>query len=186
MENSDSSGVRSSPPQRTTLKDFALLEQKALTLCTYVVTGVHGLFQTKGYARALIGGGYPPLSEERINELVEARMARQALFDRDPLALIELILDEAALRHAIGSREIMREQFLHLIECAKRRNVTIQVMPLERGLRGAYAAARGLLTLLETPDHDHLVYLEPQDESLLISEPAKGRDVRPALCEDPI
>ncbi|MER6435352.1 Scr1 family TA system antitoxin-like transcriptional regulator [Streptomyces sp. NPDC001185] len=154
-------------------KDYALLEQRALTLSTYVTVVVHGLFQTESYARALIGGGYPPLKDERVDELVEGRVARQVLFDREPLALIELILDEAVLRRKIGSAVVMRNQLLRLSELACRRNVTVQVMPLDRGLRGAYAAARGPMTLLETLGHDHLVYLEPQDESLLISDPAK-------------
>lgn len=71
-------------------KDYVLLEQRVLTLSTYVTFVVHGLFQTEDYARALIGGGYPPLKEERVTELVEGRMARRALFDREPTALIEL------------------------------------------------------------------------------------------------
>lgn len=29
------------------------------------------------------------------------------------------------------------------------------------------------MTVVETAEHQHLVYLEPQDESLLISDPAK-------------
>lgn len=154
-------------------KDYALLEQRALTLSTYVTIVVHGLFQTESYARALIGGGYPPLKDDRVDELVEGRVARQALFGREPLALIELILDEAVLRREIGSKAIMRHQLLRLSELAQQRNVTVQVMSLDRGLRGTYAAARGPMTLLETLGHDHLVYLEPQDESLLISDPAK-------------
>ncbi|MYV55434.1 helix-turn-helix transcriptional regulator [Streptomyces sp. SID3212] len=154
-------------------KDFALLEQSVVTLSSYSVLVIHGLFQTEAYARALIAGGYPPLPSQRVDELVEARMARKALFDRDPPALIELVLDEAVLRRPWGSRDIMREQLLHLAVLGQRPNVTLQVMPLDRALRGEHAGGRGGLTLVETPDHEHLVYLEPQDESLLISDPTK-------------
>ncbi|MEW2084679.1 helix-turn-helix transcriptional regulator [Streptomyces sp. NPDC005283] len=154
-------------------KDYALLEQKAVGLCLYATLVVHGLFQTEEYARALIGGGYPPLSEERVEELVEARMARRALFEREPVALIELILEESVLRRTIGSEEVMRGQMRHLAECARRRNVTLQVLPLDCGLTGEHAGARGGMNLVETPAHDHLVYLEPQDESMLITDPAK-------------
>ncbi|MFD9794541.1 helix-turn-helix transcriptional regulator [Streptomyces sp. NPDC059070] len=158
------------PPQ---FQNYALLERKALVLQLYSTLVIHGLFQTEEYARALIGGGYPPLPPERVEELVEARMARKALFDRNPVPLIELIVDESALRRIIGGPEVMRRQLLHLAECARRRNVTFQVLPLDVGLSGEQAGARGGLNLLETPEHDHLVYLEPQDESLLISDPAK-------------
>ncbi|MEV0774887.1 Scr1 family TA system antitoxin-like transcriptional regulator [Streptomyces sp. NPDC050428] len=154
-------------------KNYVLLEQRAVGLCLYATLVVHGLFQTEAYARALIGGGYPPLPEHRVEELVEARMARKALFDREPVALIEVVLEESVLRRTIGSPEVMRDQLLHLAECAKRRNVTLQVLPLDCGLLGEYAGARGEMEMVETPDHDHLVYLEPQDESLLISDPAK-------------
>lgn len=154
-------------------KNYVLLEQQALTLSTYVTFVVHGLFQTEGYARALIGGGYPPLKDERVEELVEARLARRTLFDRDPTALIELIIEESALRRTIGSREVMAEQLLHLVECARRRNVTVQVLPMDEGLAGEHAGCRGDMTLVESPDHEHLVYLEPQDESILVGEPAK-------------
>ncbi|MFF3690093.1 Scr1 family TA system antitoxin-like transcriptional regulator [Streptomyces sp. NPDC002187] len=154
-------------------KNYALLEQKALGLHLYATLVVHGLFQTEEYARALIGGGYPPLPEHRVEELVEARMARRALFEREPVALIEVVLEESVLRRTIGSEEVMRGQMRHLTECARRRNVTLQVLPLDAGLSGEYAGARGGMELVETPEHDRLVYLEMQGESLLIKDPAK-------------
>ncbi|MFE2493836.1 helix-turn-helix domain-containing protein [Streptomyces scopuliridis] len=154
-------------------KDYVLLEQKAVGLRLYATFAIHGLFQTEEYARALIGGGYPPLPEQRVEELVEVRMARRALFEREPVALIELVLEESTLTRTIGSKEIMRQQMLHLTECARRRNVTLQVLPLDCGLSGEHAGDRGEMNLLETPDHDHLAFLEIQGESLLISDPAK-------------
>lgn len=158
------------PPQ---FRDFAPLEQRATVLSLYQALVVDGLFQTEEYARALITGGYPVLPEQRVEELVEARMARRALFGRDPLPTIELILEESVLRRPIGSQEIMRGQMRSLAQDAQRRNVTLQVLPQDCGLEGEYAGARGPLTVLETMDHDHLVYLEVQGESLLISDPAK-------------
>ncbi|WP_204163084.1 helix-turn-helix transcriptional regulator [Streptomyces sp. CS131] len=154
-------------------KDYALLEEAALSLQLFAANVVHGLFQTEAYARALIGGGHPPLSEARVEELVQLRMARTALFDRDPMPMIEIIIDESVLRRVIGSAEIMREQLLHLVGCARRRNVTLLVLPLDAGKYGEYAGDRGSMSLLETPEHERLVYLEPQDESILISDPAK-------------
>lgn len=154
-------------------QDYALLEQAALSLQLFATNVIHGLFQTEAYARALIGGSYPPLSDQRVEELVQLRMERTVLFDRDPLPMIEVIIDEAVLRRVIGGEEVMREQLLHLVECARRRNVTLLVLPLDAGQYGEYAGDRGSMSLLETPAHDHLVYLEPQDESILISDPAK-------------
>ncbi|MFI9580355.1 Scr1 family TA system antitoxin-like transcriptional regulator [Streptomyces sp. NPDC052236] len=154
-------------------KNHALLELKAVGLCLYAPIAVHGLFQTEEYARALISGGYPPPPQERVDELVEGRMARKALFDREPMSLIELVLEESVLHRGIGSEEIMRAQMSHLAECARRRNVTLQVLPRNCGFSGEYAGARGELNLVETPEHDRLAYLEIQGESLLFTEPGK-------------
>ncbi|MCX5388081.1 helix-turn-helix transcriptional regulator [Streptomyces sp. NBC_00083] len=154
-------------------KDFAPLEQSAVVLQMYETLVINGLFQTEEYARALIGGGYPPLSEQRVEELVQARMERQALFDRQPIISIELILEEAVLRRTIGSADVMKNQMQHLIECSHRRNVNLHVLPSDCGTSGEHAGARGGITLLETPGHDRLGYLEVQDESLLITDPAK-------------
>ncbi|MET8379908.1 DUF5753 domain-containing protein [Streptomyces microflavus] len=154
-------------------QDYALLEQAAISLQLFATNVIHGLFQTEAYARALIGGGHPPLPDERVEELVQLRMARTALFDRAPLPMIEIVIDESVLHRVIGSEDIMREQLLHLVECARRRNVTLLVLPMDAGKYGEYAAGHGGMSLVETSAHEHLVYLEAQEESLLVSDPAK-------------
>ncbi|NUR00348.1 MAG: helix-turn-helix transcriptional regulator [Streptomyces sp.] len=154
-------------------RGFSKMEAGAVTLCSYQTLIVDGLFQTADYARALIGGSYPPVSEQRREELVEARLARRALFDRQPAPLIELILEESVLRRPFGSWEIMRGQLCSLAEDARRDHVFVQVLPLDRGLRGTYAGDRGAMKLVETKDHEHVVYMEIEDQGILISEPAE-------------
>ncbi|WKU46622.1 helix-turn-helix transcriptional regulator [Streptomyces sp. VNUA116] len=157
----------------THFRDYAGLERKALSVSSYMTFVVDGLYQTEDYARAIIGSSYPPLPEARVEELVEARMARKAIFDREPTALLELILEESVLRRPFGSREIMRNQLIYLTECAKRRNVTIQVLPMDRGLSGDYAGDRDKMKLLETPEHRTVVFVETQGITNLISDPAE-------------
>jgi len=136
------------PPQ---FKNFALMEAEAVTLSSYQTFVVAGLFQTPEYARALIGGGFPRLPEAKVEELVEARLARRALFDRTaPAAMIELILDESALRRPFGSWDVLRDQLQSLAEDAERDNVSVQIVPMERGLRGGHAGAHGDMVLVET------------------------------------
>ncbi|MFC5214434.1 helix-turn-helix domain-containing protein [Streptomyces coerulescens] len=154
-------------------RGFSELEAGALTLCSYQTLIVDGLFQTEDYARALIGGSYPPVSEQKREELVEARLARRALFDREPTPLIELILEESVLRRPFGSWEILRGQLRSLAEDAQRDNVFVQVLPLERGLRGTYAGDRGAMKLVEAADHQHVVYMEIEDQGILVSDPAE-------------
>ncbi|MCZ0987877.1 helix-turn-helix domain-containing protein [Streptomyces diastatochromogenes] len=159
------------PPQ---FKNFALMEREAVSLSSYQTYVIDGRFQTPEYARALIGGGFPKLPDAKVEELVEARIARRALLDRtDPTPMIELILDESALRRPIGGWEVLRDQLRSLAEDAERDNVSIQVMPMERGLRGGHAGTRGDMVLVVTKDHHHVVYMEIEDESVLVSDPAK-------------
>ncbi|MBT1092445.1 helix-turn-helix transcriptional regulator [Streptomyces sp. Tu102] len=154
-------------------RGFSELEAGAVTICSYETLVVDGLFQTEDYARALIGGGYPPVSEQKREELVEARVARRALFDQDRAPMVELILEESVLRRPFGSWEVLRGQLLSLTEDAQRDNVCVQVLPLDRGLRGTYAGARGAMKLVETADHQHVVYLEIEDQGILVSEPSE-------------
>ncbi|MFI6404928.1 helix-turn-helix transcriptional regulator [Streptomyces sp. NPDC050548] len=158
------------PPQ---FKNFALMEAEAVTLSSYQTYVVGGLFQTEDYARALIGGGFPKLPDAKVEELVEARVTRRKLFDRDPTAMIELILDESVLRRPLASWDVHRGQLRSLAEDAERDNVSVQVVPLERALRGGHAGTRGDMVLVVTKEHRHVVYLEIEDESVLISDPSK-------------
>ncbi|MFF7980070.1 helix-turn-helix transcriptional regulator [Streptomyces sp. NPDC007901] len=152
-------------------RGFSELEAGAVTISSYETHVVDGLFQTEDYARALIGGGFPPVSEQKREELVEARLARRALFKREPAPMIELILEESVLRRPFGSWEVLRGQLLSLVEDAGRDNVCLQVLPMERGLRGSYAGARGPMKMVVTADHEHVVYMEIEDQGILVSEP---------------
>ncbi|MEU6927755.1 helix-turn-helix transcriptional regulator [Streptomyces sp. 2RAF24] len=154
-------------------RNYSQIEQKARALWLYANHVAHGLFQTEAYMRALIAGGYPEPTPERVEELVIGRMARKALFDRTPTCEIELVLDESVLLRPIGSEELMREQLLYLAECARRRNVNLQVLPLDAGSGGEYAADRGNLTIIETAEHTHVSYLEIQGESVLVTDRSK-------------
>ncbi|MFI0815264.1 DUF5753 domain-containing protein [Streptomyces sp. NPDC021098] len=115
---------------------------------------------------------FPPVEADEADRLVAARLDRKALFDRKPVAVINVIIEEAALHRLIGGLEIMRSQYAYLIECAQRPNVVIQVMPQSRG---GHAGLPGPMTLIETPDEATLVYLEGQGKSCWF--PSRTRSV---------
>ncbi|MEV6739088.1 helix-turn-helix transcriptional regulator [Streptomyces sp. NPDC051104] len=152
-------------------RGFSELEAGAVTICSYETLVVDGLFQTEEYARALIGGSYPPVAEQKREELVEARLARRALFERDPAPMVELILEEGVLKRPFGSWEVLRGQLRSLAGDARRDNVCVQVLPMDRGLRGTHAGDRGAMKLVETKEHEHVVYMEIEDQGILISDP---------------
>ncbi|MFD7505883.1 helix-turn-helix domain-containing protein [Streptomyces sp. NPDC059850] len=149
---------------------FVQLEQEALSISSYCTQVIDGLLQTKPYAHALLRSNYPPFEADELERLVEARIDRKALFDRKPMALVHTVIEESALRREIGGPEVMRAQLQHLVECAARPNVTIQVMPSNRA---EHAGLRGAFTVLEAPDQTSLVYMESHGESILVSKPDK-------------
>ncbi|KUO20210.1 DUF5753 domain-containing protein [Streptomyces dysideae] len=149
---------------------FVQLEQEALSVSSYGTQLIHGLLQTEAYARALFRCDFPPLDEAEIEELTQARLERKALFDRKPVCVINVILEEEALRRQIGGTDVMRSQYKHLLDCSERPNVILQVMPSKVG---AHAGLRGPMTVIETPEQTSLVYTEALGKSLLVSNPVE-------------
>jgi transcriptional regulator with XRE-family HTH domain len=149
-------------------RKYVDLEAVAHAILTYETLVIDGLFQTEEYARALLELDFPPLPDDKVQRLLDARMARKALFDRTPMALITLVQDEYGLRRQIGGKEVMRKQYEYLAAMAKRRNVSIRILPAGT----AHAGLAGPFTVIETAEHEHLTYLEVQDNGILISTPA--------------
>ncbi|ASR00548.1 helix-turn-helix transcriptional regulator [Streptomyces sp. 11-1-2] len=147
---------------------FVQLEQEALSVSSYCTQLIDGLLQTEDYAREVLRCAFPPLTEEEINELTEARMDRKALFDRKPMALIHTILEESALRRELGGVDVMRAQHAQLLQYAKLPNVVLQIMPLKRA---GHAGLQGPISLIESPDLITLAYMEGHGKSILITKP---------------
>jgi transcriptional regulator with XRE-family HTH domain len=135
------------------------LEAAASLIRTFDLQFVNGLFQTEGYARAVAQIGLRGVHGAEIERRVGVRLRRQALLTTARGPRVWSILDEAALRRAVGGTEVMRGQLRHLIEIAKLPNVTLQVVPFEIG---GHDAAGGSFTVLRfaEPDVPDVVYIE--------------------------
>lgn len=149
-------------------QDFIRYEAEAIVLNGFEALVIPGLLQTKEYAEALIGDHCPPLDDETIDARVTARLERQALLDKQTRAF-NFLIGEAALRFPVGDKDMHVRQLHHLLEVGKRRNVTIQVVPFG----GTHPGLLGPFVLLETPDHEHLVYEEGQTTGVLYADPPK-------------
>lgn len=140
---------------------FRMDETEAVHERTLDMVIVPGMLQTADYAAALWSAARRLIRAERWEERAVAdRHDRQELLRREenPLALHALI-DEAALRRVIGSRDVMVAQLDHLIRMAELPNVTIQVTPLNFGASGAYSGTMILLGYPE-PDEPDSAYVE--------------------------
>ena len=97
----------------------------------YTLPFVPALLQTDEYAMAIFRN-MEDRSDEEIAQLLKVRARRkQALSSReglDPLKLVA-VTHESALRQAVGSPQIMRDQLGTLVENSKAPNVSLHVLP---------------------------------------------------------
>ena len=87
------------------VRELGKMEAQAVEIGVYECNSVHGLLQTPEHARAVIGAAQPPYSPDDVDRMVAARLARQAIFERDPVPSVHFVLEEAALRRPIGGTE---------------------------------------------------------------------------------
>ncbi|MFD9603872.1 helix-turn-helix domain-containing protein [Streptomyces sp. NPDC059970] len=151
-------------------RNFALIEAEVLSRFSYDPLLVPGLLQTEAYARAVFGGHCPPFSEDIIDQHTEARLSRQKLLTRDPLAELSFVIGEEALRNPVGGAEVMRGQWQRLLEVGALRTVEVQVMPA--GL-GFHPGLDGPFVLVETKQLRRLGYIESQEVPSVVSDPAE-------------
>jgi hypothetical protein len=125
------------------------LEAEAAGVRSFEAEVVHGLFQTPEYAYAVLREVNSRDTDEQIKRLVDLRMKRQEMVDRDPPFDVWLILDEAVIRRTIGGPTVMRDQLARLMDASKLPNVTLQVLPFDSG---SHAGLKGPFSILEFPE----------------------------------
>jgi transcriptional regulator with XRE-family HTH domain len=148
---------------------FVGLEEAASVLRVYEVQFVPGLLQTPDYARAIMTRGWPGAPEEEIERRVNMRITRQELLTKQNGPRLWAVVDEAALRRPVGSREVFRSQIEHLIEATKNVRITLQVTPFRSG---GHAAEAGAFTIMRFPEVDlpDVVYLEQLTSALYLDK----------------
>jgi hypothetical protein len=148
-------------------------EQEAVGILSYQSLAVPGLLQTRDYCRAVFGYRYPAIGSETAEQWVDARMERQLVFERDRPPVCHFVLEESILRRQVGGPEVMRDQFRQILEYTEPVHMSFQIMPM--GL-APHACLDGPMVLLETPEHERLVYLEVQRASFLVDDPNEVSD----------
>lgn len=133
------------------------LEDEASSILVYETSVVTPLLQTAGYARELISSR-TDARPDRVERMVELRMARRHTLDRASPPRLTVVLDEAVLRRTVGNAEVMREQCEGLIGAAARPGINLRVLPFDTG---AHQAMGFPFQIFEFVDDDpHLVYVE--------------------------
>jgi transcriptional regulator with XRE-family HTH domain len=84
------------------------VEREAATLRWWEPMVVPGLLQTREYARAILGV-QPGITEDRLEELLAARMDRQAVLSGEPPPFLWCLLDESMLHRCVGSPKVTHD-----------------------------------------------------------------------------
>ncbi len=176
----------------TILEDFNLfveLEATAKRIVSYQTNLLPGLLQTDEYRRALIWVRFPAMSGAEVERWIDAFKRRKSRLDNDPDQVrFESVIDEAALRRAVGGPSVMEDQLVHLLRVDEQPNVSVRVVPLAAE---AYAGLNvGSFVMLDFPEHPtaHLteppvVYMQGFTGNLYLEKPDEVRQYRQAYAD---
>ncbi|MFE2144766.1 helix-turn-helix domain-containing protein [Streptomyces sp. NPDC059456] len=153
----------------TWFQPYAEMEARASYISTFQSQVVYGLLQTEDYARALLRVGYPDGEDEQL----AARMERQRILARAHPPVLCVVLDEALLHRQVGSREIMRNQLVHLLGFRHQPWVQVQILPFSAG---EHTGMMGSFTLLRFDDDPDLFYAERYDSGHMTANPQVIRE----------
>ncbi|WP_419666410.1 helix-turn-helix domain-containing protein [Streptomyces sp. 2-1] len=145
------------------------LEDEVVREDHYACMYIPGLLQTRAYAEAVHRASEMRCAEREVQHMVDIRMKRQELLQREEPPHIWCVIDEAAIRRSVGGRTVMHEQLRHLLTTSELPHVTIQVLPFSTG---AHAAAVGSFAVLggQTPELD-VVYVDILGGGLFMEKP---------------
>lgn len=149
-------------------RQWAGIEEEAISLYAYECRAVPGLLQPETYVRAVFDRRLPPVSEEQIEREVAARLDRQQLLSVRENTAFSFVIEQGVLVRRMGGRDVTRQVIDRLLEVGARRNVEIQIMP---SVQEEHCGIDGQMYLAETPAHQWIGYTEGQRSSNLISAP---------------
>ena len=151
----------------TEWRDLMVLESEAVGITNFEPLLVPGLLQTPEYAATVIGGINVELSEHEVNARVATRMGRQILLAKHDPPVFHAILDEMVVRRPIGEPGVMHRQRQHLLACAQRPNIKLQIITVARG---ATPGLGGPIVILELGGGRSVVHLETRRAGAFLSE----------------
>jgi transcriptional regulator with XRE-family HTH domain len=149
-------------------------ESAASVIRTFEPLLVPGLLQTEEYAHEVVTEIRGP-DKRLVDRLVDLRMERQEILERDAPPSLHVIMDEAVINRAVGGPAIMRRQLNRLKELANRPTITIRIVPFSVGW---YPRPQSPYVLFE--------FTDPENEDVLsLENPLGDIVIREASPEDP-
>ncbi|MGI5456839.1 helix-turn-helix domain-containing protein [Streptomyces sp. CA-249302] len=149
-------------------EQFNVHVREAIAISWYECVVMPGLLQTPQYAAAVFREHVPAYDETVIETRTAERIDRQEILNQPSPPTLSFVIWEPLLHLGVGGAEIRRAQLQHLRELAELRQLTVQILPVDAP---SHAGLAGPFTILETPDHQQLVYAESQLGSHWIADP---------------
>ncbi len=142
------------------------IERDAVALRAFQLAWIPGLLQTEAYARATLA--WEALLPAEVDELVSARIDRQAILTRERAPLFVVVIDELVIRRPVaGSREVMAAQLARLVTCAEWSNVQLHVVPRDTV---AYPGLNGPFTIAELMNGTRVAHVDSQAQAQIIDQ----------------
>jgi Domain of unknown function (DUF5753) len=147
--------------------DWPRKEALARSLRWFELVAVPGLLQTEEYARAVLRTQVMATDEE-VEDMVRARMERQAILAGDRPPMFWVIVDEGVLRRPVGGADVMVAQIDRLCDAARRANIVVQVIPLAVG---AHQGLSGNFVIADFADGPSSVYQDTAARGQIVDDP---------------
>jgi transcriptional regulator with XRE-family HTH domain len=149
--------------------DVAEMERDAETIEDWAPMIVPGLLQTAPYTRAIVRAAMPRASDAEVEEKVNARMGRTALFDSADPPKFWAILDESLIRRPALPDEPMAELLEHIAQLIRRTHSILQIVPETSAAHPFMMGTTRFMTFADAPP---VVYTESLHSGQLIDYPA--------------
>ena len=157
------------PPDMATYVEY---EWDAARIDAYEVHIVHGLLQTRDYARGVLRAAWGDArTEAQIERLVDVRMRRQEALKEEHGLTFRCVLDESTLYRQVVDSAVLSRQIEHLIDVAEVEHVDVRVLPFSAGLLPASRESFSRLCFSTGIEHG-LVFVErPGGASEFLADP---------------
>ncbi|MEU6224857.1 helix-turn-helix transcriptional regulator [Streptomyces sp. NPDC047042] len=155
--------------------DVLEMEQHAESIEEWAPMLVPGLLQTAAYARALTRAAMPRVSDAEVEEKVQARMERAAIFDTEQPPAFWAILDESLLHRRVLPDAGMAELLEHIAKVIRTTHSIVQIVP---ETTAAHPFMMGMTKMMAFADAPPVVYTESLHSGQLIDYPALVKQYR--------
>lgn len=152
--------------------DYVWLESRATSISAFAAVSIPGLLQTSDYARAVIAASNPEAPEGAIERWVELRLKRQTVLARANAATFSTVIDESALRRAVGGPKVQAAQLRHLLDQAQA-SINVRVLPFTAGAHPSPEGAFSIFSLDEP--YPEAVFVESPAGAIYLEPPKTGR-----------